>query len=207
MYLFYRRCLEVAWHISIQGLYQVLASLINIYKSCRSQSFHQQLLYKVTKLSILQLLIIKPRQLIKLQHTAADDPPLWPVVREAIRNSKAYDIIQIKTLPFVNYTVPLTLATCTADDLTNAYNGALEQLNSFVAANKNADLKQVPVSYNMVLTPTYMMLIPRQQERIGPVSCNAVAFAGSFFVRSTDELEYIKSQGPMHVLQQVGYSW
>lgn len=62
-------------------------------------------------------------------------------------------------------------------------------------------------SYNLVLTNAYMMLVPRSSESVGPVSLNAMGFAGSFFVRSQEELSYIEREGGFKVLSGVGFPW
>ncbi|KAL4440048.1 hypothetical protein ABPG75_003049 [Micractinium tetrahymenae] len=61
-----------------------------------------------------------------------------------------------------------------------------------------------PVS---VCTRDFMMLVPRRQESDGPVSCNSVAFAGSIFVRSEEEVRYVAQRGPLSILAATGYEW
>ena len=61
--------------------------------------------------------------------------------------------------------------------------------------------------YNVILTAEHMMVVPRLQEACGPVSVNSMGFAGSLFVRSQAELDYIKEQGPMRILSEVGLPW
>lgn len=62
-------------------------------------------------------------------------------------------------------------------------------------------------SYNMLLTRQHMVMVPRRSEYSGPVGINSVGFAGSFFVRSQEELDYVRTVGPMHILAQVGEPW
>lgn len=52
-----------------------------------------------------------------------------------------------------------------------------------------------------------MMVVPRRAEADGPVSCNAVAFAGSIFVKSSEEQDYVRQQGPLCILAAVGFEW
>jgi ATP adenylyltransferase len=52
-----------------------------------------------------------------------------------------------------------------------------------------------------------MMLVPRAREKCGPVSCNAVIFAGTLLVRSTAELDFVRSNGPLQILQEVTLPW
>ena len=58
-----------------------------------------------------------------------------------------------------------------------------------------------------VCTPDFMLVVPRSHEACGPCSCNAVAYAGSLFVRSAEELEYARVRGPLHILTATGYPW
>ena len=48
------------------------------------------------------------------------------------------------------------------------------------------------------------MLVPRAREHFESVSVNALAFAGSLFVRNDRELQLVKRTGPMNVLCDVG---
>lgn len=38
-------------------------------------------------------------------------------------------------------------------------------------------------------------------------SCNAVAFAGSIFVKSLEEQRYVEQRKPLHILSAVGFEW
>ncbi|EIE27830.1 hypothetical protein COCSUDRAFT_83450, partial [Coccomyxa subellipsoidea C-169] len=64
-----------------------------------------------------------------------------------------------------------------------------------------------PESYNMVLTSSYMMLVPRSREVYGLVAVNSMGFAGSMLVRSKAELDFIRSESPMRILAAVGIPW
>lgn len=64
-----------------------------------------------------------------------------------------------------------------------------------------------PQSYNMVLSSSFMMLVPRSREVYGPVAVNSMGFVGSMLVRSQAELEFIHRESPMRILAEVGVSW
>jgi ATP adenylyltransferase/5',5'''-P-1,P-4-tetraphosphate phosphorylase II len=64
-----------------------------------------------------------------------------------------------------------------------------------------------PAAAFAVLTSDFMLLVPRRAEAVGPVSCNSVAFAGSIFVKSREEQQYVEQQGPLHILTAVGFNW
>lgn len=59
-------------------------------------------------------------------------------------------------------------------------------------------------SYNLLLSRDWMMIVPRSRERFGTVSVNALAFAGSLFVKTRDELAQVVEHGPLAVLHEVG---
>jgi ATP adenylyltransferase len=48
-----------------------------------------------------------------------------------------------------------------------------------------------------------MLAVPRVRECYGTVSVNALGFAGSLFVKDTEQLETIRAAGPMNVLKRV----
>ncbi|KXZ56040.1 hypothetical protein GPECTOR_2g1592 [Gonium pectorale] len=63
------------------------------------------------------------------------------------------------------------------------------------------------VSYNVLLTRQWLMLVPRRAERFGPLAPNSLAFAGTMLVRSEEELEFVRQAGPSGILAQVGEPW
>ncbi len=62
-------------------------------------------------------------------------------------------------------------------------------------------------SYNLILTPQYMMGVPRTQEQVGPVSLNSMGYAGTMLIRSTAEQDFIREQGPISILAAAGQPW
>lgn len=58
-------------------------------------------------------------------------------------------------------------------------------------------------AYNLLMTRESTWVVPRRQERFEGVSLNALAFAGSLFVKSEDELATLKRAGPTRALQAV----
>lgn len=57
--------------------------------------------------------------------------------------------------------------------------------------------------YNLLVTRRWMLMVPRTKERCRSISVNALGFAGAFLVASVDEMQAIKDQGPMTVLEKV----
>ena len=60
--------------------------------------------------------------------------------------------------------------------------------------------------YNLLLTRRWMLLVPRSREHFGPVSVNALGFAGSLFVRDDEQMQAVRHAGPMKMLAGVARS-
>jgi len=56
--------------------------------------------------------------------------------------------------------------------------------------------------YNLLIFPRGMLLVPRAAEHVAGISINALAFAGSLFVRDAAQMETVAALGPMAVLRQ-----
>lgn len=54
--------------------------------------------------------------------------------------------------------------------------------------------------YNLLLSRRWMLVVPRAREHFGPVSVNALGFAGSMFVRNDEQMQAVLRAGPMKVL-------
>ena len=57
--------------------------------------------------------------------------------------------------------------------------------------------------YNLLVTPEWMLLIPRSREAFDGVSVNALGFAGALMVRDQLQLQQIEGAGPLSILRQV----
>jgi ATP adenylyltransferase len=57
--------------------------------------------------------------------------------------------------------------------------------------------------YCLLVTRSWMLLVPRSREFTLGVSLNSLAFAGSFFVRDREQLEQLRSYGVMNSLRDV----
>ncbi len=62
-------------------------------------------------------------------------------------------------------------------------------------------------AFNILAADGFVMLVPRSQESFGPVSCNALVFAGTLLVRSQLELDFIQEQRPMLLIKAVTFPW
>jgi ATP adenylyltransferase len=59
--------------------------------------------------------------------------------------------------------------------------------------------------YCLLVTRNWMLLVPRSREFFDDVSFNALAFAGSFFVRNERQLERLRTTGPLNALAAVSF--
>ena len=58
--------------------------------------------------------------------------------------------------------------------------------------------------YNLVATRRWMLLTPRARAEIDGIPVNALGFAGSLLARTPAQLEYLRTVGPLTVLESVG---
>jgi len=63
-----------------------------------------------------------------------------------------------------------------------------------------------PSPYNLLVTRTWLLLVPRVRERYESVAVNALGFAGSFFVARPQALDLIARTGPVTILRHVSGS-
>jgi ATP adenylyltransferase len=57
--------------------------------------------------------------------------------------------------------------------------------------------------YNLLVTRSWMLLVPRAREHFAGVSVNSLGFAGSLLVPDREHLELMRETGPMKVLEAV----
>ncbi len=64
-------------------------------------------------------------------------------------------------------------------------------------------LTRQALPYCFLTTREWMLVVPRSKEFLEDISLNSLAFAGSFFLWNTQQLERLKAVGPMHALKSV----
>lgn len=79
--------------------------------------------------------------------------------------------------------------------LMKAYESTLASLN----------WKQIDdtVPYNLLVTREWMLMVPRRSESFHAISLNAMAFAGSFFVKNQADRDLLIAEGPLNALRSV----
>ena len=66
-----------------------------------------------------------------------------------------------------------------------------------------ADGERQSQSYNMVIGPGWMLVVPRVRDRFEGVPINSIAFTGALFVRDDRELAAVRAKGPFEILAHV----
>jgi len=66
-----------------------------------------------------------------------------------------------------------------------------------------ADTNPMP-PYNLLANCEWLLVVPRQHEKWQDISVNALGYAGSLFVRSPEQIERLRTEGPLAVLRAVG---
>lgn len=72
-----------------------------------------------------------------------------------------------------------------------------------ISAVADAEGERQSAPYNLLVRRTWMLVVPRSQACCEQIPVNALGFAGSLFVRSQQDLERVRSVGPMQVLRAV----
>ena len=62
------------------------------------------------------------------------------------------------------------------------------------------------IPYNLLVTPSWMLFVPRRRESFDTISLNAMAFAGSLLVKDERQLATLRDAGPMRALVEVSGS-
>lgn len=66
------------------------------------------------------------------------------------------------------------------------------------------DAASPPLAYNLLLTRTFLMVIPRSQASYQGIHINSLGFAGALLVRDWGHFERLKEIGPLNLLKEVG---
>jgi ATP adenylyltransferase len=72
-----------------------------------------------------------------------------------------------------------------------------------ITASRSNDHLMQSAPYNLLITRSWMLLVPRSEEFFESISINALAFAGSLFVQSEEQMRAVDVVGPIRVLQRV----
>jgi ATP adenylyltransferase len=114
-------------------------------------------------------------------------------------------ITRVPSLPFANAFTRLPggleADPNAADLLLERYRALLRAVGIGPRQGAEGELQSQP--YNLLLTRTWMLAVPRTREHFESISVNALGYAGSLFVRSPEELDLVRRSGPMCILAAV----
>jgi ATP adenylyltransferase len=106
-------------------------------------------------------------------------------------------------LPFVHAFTRLggdaTAPGCAASRSLDLYSAMLRHAGMEGAEPSRPKRQAMP--YNFLMTRHWMLLVPRTRDCFEDISLNALAFAGSLFVRNEAQYARLREAGPMHALQ------
>lgn len=63
----------------------------------------------------------------------------------------------------------------------------------------------LPIAYNLLLTSSFLFVIPRKTQAFEGIEVNSIGFIGSFFVRDDAQRALLLAKGPMELLRQVTF--
>lgn len=87
-----------------------------------------------------------------------------------------------------------------AQELLQLYLKMLRTVGSGVGAGRNTT---IPGPYNLLATRQWIFLVPRSTECFEGISVNALGFAGGLLVKDDQQLNLLRTCGPMTALQHV----
>lgn len=132
----------------------------------------------------------------------------------------AGQIYAMDKLPFVHVIMQLDTniirAATKREDLTDYLSQMFFGLLDAMFQQLRENAQPMNASYNFLMTEEFMMLIPREKEKVAishdnkdyEFSLNSLAFAGMLLCKSEEQLEAMKAQDDlMDILVQVAIKW
>jgi sulfate adenylyltransferase (ADP) / ATP adenylyltransferase len=62
-----------------------------------------------------------------------------------------------------------------------------------------------PLAYNLVLTASFLLVVPRRTPAHEGIEVNSIGFIGSFFERNDEQLAFFQTHGGLQLLAHVGF--
>ena len=144
-------------------------------------------------------------------------PPLLHLIDQKLREYPLSETVQLSELPFCHFLHRIDLP----DDIDSEkaianivviYNKILNEMNSLkyptipAQAETSSTPLLLPVAYNLLLTSSYLFIIPRKTQGFNGIEVNSIGFIGSFFVRNNEQRIFLETHdGPMELLRQVTF--
>jgi len=149
----------------------------------------------------------KHLQLIPLPAATEFRLPIEPLLRSV---QMAGTTGTVPGLPFLHAYAPmdphwLDPQTDGAASLLACYHSLLQAAGLSIRPEPGGPGTSAP--YNLLVTPRWLLLVPRAEECFEGISINALGFAGALLVKNDKELEVLRKHGPMTALQRVSLPW
>jgi sulfate adenylyltransferase (ADP) / ATP adenylyltransferase len=100
-------------------------------------------------------------------------------------------------LPFPHVAAGLALRGAPMEDMAAQLAGAYRALCGALGFGGK------PPPYNLLATRDWMLLVPRIRAEAHGINVNAMGFAGSLLVRSEEQLQHVRTAGPLSLLCEV----
>ncbi|CEG73093.1 hypothetical protein RMATCC62417_08538 [Rhizopus microsporus] len=158
-------------------------------------------------------------QLVPLNGKNGVQPPIKKLY-DQIHDRRVGQIYAMDKLPFVHVIMQLDTniirAATKREDLTDYLSQMFFGLLDAMFQQLRENAQPMNTSYNFLMTEEFMMLIPREKEKVTishdnkdyEFSLNSLAFAGMLLCKSEEQLEAMKAQDDlMDILVQVAIKW
>lgn len=146
----------------------------------------------------------KHLQLVPLPLAGEQDGPALPIEPLLAPVLAAADPGAPATVPGLPFRHALLALDGRADaaDLDRAYRRLLAAAGLAAADAVGAADARPAMPYNLLLTRRWMLIVPRGREQVGGIGVNALAYAGSLFVRDESELATVLGTGPLRLIAE-----
>lgn len=126
------------------------------------------------------------------------------------------DPLRESKLPINHYIMPIpTNYIDTPDVLHMRFSGVISRaLTVFVKAEREKEergegeaLRPQDLSYNVIFTEEWFLVVPRRKERFNDLSVNSVGMIGLLLAKSEEQLGLYKETGPIKLLENLAYPY
>ncbi|KAK9469909.1 ATP adenylyltransferase-domain-containing protein [Lipomyces arxii] len=101
-------------------------------------------------------------------------------------------------VPFAHFVLPLP-PNPTGNDLVMRFSSLLARTLNVLRRHEQRD-----ISFNFAMTKEWIFVAPRSQESADDISINATGMIGLMLAKSDEQMEQIKTRGPLELLLSVG---
>ena len=71
--------------------------------------------------------------------------------------------------------------------------------------SKMVNTLSIPTSFNFLMTPEWMLLVPRKTSNTNSIFMNSVGFLGWILVKTEEQLDIVKKVGPLTLLHELTF--